>query len=1073
MKLSDTSIRNPVFAWMLMLALMVFGAICFSRMGVSRLPDVDFPFVDVSLVLEGAAPEVMETTVVDLVENALITVEGIKSISSSSKQGRANVTVEFELERDINQAVNDVQNKLTSIQRLLPKDLDAPTITKTNPEDNPIVWVAASSTTNDRLRLTKYVRDVLKDKFAMISGVGDVFLGGYVEPNIRIWINPEALKKYNIGVNDVLNSLNTEHTELPGGQITNNDKVFSIRTMGEPKSLEELKKVVISSRAGQQRLDPFNLVRLGDVARVEEGLAEITRTSRFNGNLAMGVGIRKQKGTNSVEVAKKIRAKIDEIQPQLPSDLKVQLNFDSTEFISEAVHELNFTLLLSALLTALACWFFLGSWSATMNVVLAIPTSILGAFIPLYFLGFTLNTFTLLGLSLAIGIVVDDAIMVLENIVRHRQLGKGQIEAAILGAREIYFAALAATLAIIAIFLPVAFMKGLIGKFFFEFGITISFAVFISLIEALTLTPMRSAQFDLSLKRATRLGRAVDGLSEWLSAAYHKTLKPVVKHPWITLGVSVALLLSTFPLLSQLKKEFAPPQDTSTFMMRLTAPPGSSVEYTDGKVRQIEAKMTSYKELERYSVALGGFGSGAGDTNFAMMFVTLKKPDLRPRVSDLGRAYTQMEFMDVLRKDFSSVKGIKTVLFDLSMMGMSSGRGFPIEFTLRGDNWQSLAQSTEKVMKAMESSGMFTDVDTNYQLGAPELQITPNREKAALYGISIQSLGQAVNALVGGVRVGQFQQDGHRYDIRVQLDKSQNTLSEVDKILVANSRGNLIPISQVTTSQVEKTLQAITRIDRQRAISIFSNLSSKASQDEALLKIKEIASQSLSERETLHLSGSSQGFKEAGQSLVFALLLGLLIAYMVLAGQFNSFIDPFVVLLALPFSITGAALALKLTNQSLNMYSMIGVILLMGIVKKNSILLVEFTNHTRTTDRLSVVEALLKACPLRLRPILMTSFATIAGALPAAFALGPGAETRIPMAITIIGGVLVSTLLTLYVVPSAYLLLAKWDRRTEKQLATEKAFAAVDQPTYPSFREIKDWSEDSKTGSRSLEAPAP
>lgn len=1043
MSLSDTSIRNPVFAWMLMVGLMVFGAICFQRMGVSQMPDVDFPVVEVNLVLEGAAPEVMETTVVDVIENAVIALEGVKSISSNSKQGRANVTIEFELGRNINQAMTDVQNKIASVQRILPAKIDPPTISKTNPDDQPILWLAASSKTGDRVRLTKYVRDVLRDQFSTIAGVGDIFLGGYVEPNVRIWLKPDQLQKFNIAANDVISSITNEHAELPGGQISTASKNFSIRTLGEAKTIEELGQIVISSRAGVQRQDPFNLVRMKDVSTIEEGLADITRTSRFNKQLALGVGIRKQKGSNAVEVATKVKEKVAEYQKYLPPDISLEVNFDSTRFIEEAVHELNFILIFSAFLTAIACWIFLGSWSATLNVVLAIPTSVLGAFIPLYFLGFTLNTFTLLGLSLAIGIVVDDAIMVLENIFRHRELGKNKIESAIVGAREIYFAAMAATLAIIAIFLPVAFMKGIIGRFFFEFGMAISFAVIISLIEALTITPMRCAQFVSVSHRQTLIGRLMDRLTDFLSLAYASGLKRVVTYPWITLGISVLFLAVTFPLMSGLKKEFSPPQDTSTFFVRMTTEAGSSLEFTDEKVKQIESIVEARPEIKRFYVTLGGFGQGPGDSNSAMMFITMKDPHERPKSAESGKVLTQLEFMAVLRKEFAKVPGIKAILSDLSMRGLSTGRGFPIEFTVRGGDWQSLATSTTKLMTEMESSNVFVDVDSNYLLGAPELQITPSREKAALHGISIQTIGQAVNSLVGGVKVGQFQKDGYRYDIRIQVQKDQNRLEDVDKILLANARGNLIPLSQVTKSEIKPTLQAISRIDRQRAISVYANLKPGASQETASKKLEELAKKNLGKDERLVFSGTSQSFRETGQSLIFALLMGILVAYMVLASQFNSFLDPFTVLLALPFSITGAVLGLMFTQQSLNMYSMIGIILLMGIVKKNSILLVEFTNTIRERDKVGAKDGLLKACPVRLRPILMTSFATIAGAMPAALSIGPGAETMIPMATAVIGGVFVSTFLTLFVVPAAYLLLAKFDRREKFHKEIEEAFANV------------------------------
>lgn len=1029
-----------------MIGMMSFGGICFSRLGVSQLPDVDFPVVNVSVTLDGAAPEVMETTIVDPIEDVLMSVQGVRSVSSSSKQGSANITVEFDLDKEIDVAVQEIQTKITQIQRILPRDMDPPTISKTNPDDQPIIWLAVSAKNNDRVYLNKFVRDFLKDKFSIITGVGDVFLGGYVDPNLRVWVKPQELRRRNIAVTDIINSIQAGHAELPGGQIETETKNFSVRTLGEAKTVEEFGNIVISSRAGQNTQDPFNIVKLSDVASIEEGLAEITRTSRFNQDLALGVGIRKQKGSNAVEVAKRVKAKVEELQSKLPKDISLKVNFDSTQFIEEAIHEMNFTLILSAILTALACWVFLGSWSATLNVILAIPTSIMGAFIPLYFLGFTLNTFTLLGLSLAIGIVVDDAIMVLENIVRHREKGRGQIEAAIVGAREITFAAIAATVAIIAIFLPVAFMKGVIGKFFLQFGITISFAVFISLIEALTITPMRTAQFVKVSERTSKFGRSFEHMMDWLTTTYQKTLAKALSWRWAIVVGSVVFLIASFKSVAFINKEFSPAQDQSIFLIRMQTPAGSSLPFTDTRVKEAEKFLASRPEVKQFYAAIGGFGGGPGEVNTAIMFVTMKSPSDRPIDPEKHRKLTQQEFMGVVREGLMKIPDVRPVLQDLSLRGFTASRGFPIEFTVQGSDWEKLYEYTKQIMEGMTASGVMVDVDSNYLLGAPEVQITPDRKMAALHGVSIQSIGQTVNALIGGVRVGQYPKDGRRYDIRVQIRREYDKVEEIKNLFLGNARNNLIPLSQLVSQEVRPSLQSISRIDRQRAISVYANLKPGASQEKALALVQDLSKKFLPSGYTVGFSGSAQTFKESGQSLVFALILGLLVAYMVLATQFNSFIDPVTVLVALPFSISGAFLALLLTHQSLNIYSMIGIILLMGIVKKNSILLVEFTNSVFERNGYKVREALVEACPVRLRPILMTSFATIVGALPAAMALGPGAETRIPMAITVIGGVFLSTFLTLYVVPCVYLLLSNWQRKTHTMKETELAFANVGEP---------------------------
>ncbi len=1043
MRLSDISIRNPVFAWMLMFGLMIFGLISFSRMGVSQLPDVDFPTVTVSVTLSGAAPEVMETQVVDPIESSLMTVEGIQSIKSNSKTGSASITVEFDLDRNIDVALQDVQAKIAGVQRLLPDDVDPPTISKTNPDDQPILWLALTYDKNDPEFMMSYARDYLKDRFTTVEGVGDIFLGGYTDPVMRVRVRPKDLLRYNISVNDVMDAIRNEHSELPGGYIETEKKNFNVRTMGEAKSEDEFRSIVISRRAGMTVADPTNMVKIHQVADASMGLDKIERISRFNGKTALGIGIRKQRGTNAVAVAQAVKAKIGEIQAQLPEGMNLQVNFDSTKFIEQSVGELNHHLVLAVIFTSIVCWLFLGSWSATFNVLLSIPTSLLGAFIGLYFLGYTLNTFTLLGLTLAIGIVVDDAIMVLENIFRYNENGRGRIESAILGAREISFAAMAATAAVIAIFLPVAFMKGIIGKFFMQFGVTISLAVFLSLVESLTITPMRCAGFVHHGERKTKFGRAFEASMEALKVGYERWLKICLNHPWKTLLASLIFVAISFVSVKFLNKEMSPAQDQSIFMARLIMPVGTSIGYTDQQTKKAEQWLLSRPEVKQVYAAIGGFGGGASDANVTMMFITLKDKGQRGKDPEKGRELSQQEFMQVARQGLSKIEDMRPVLMDLSQQGFSGGRGYPIEFTILGSDWAKLAKYTDQMMKEMENSGLMVDVDSNYLLGMPEIQVKPDRIAAAQHGVSINSIGTTVSALIGGVKVGEFPQGGHRYDIKVKLVDQGKPMDELKTLFVGNSRGNLIPLPRVTKEEVGSSLQAISRSNRQRAITVTANMKPGVSQQTAMEYIEKSAKKMFEPGYMIDQGGSSKTFKESFQSLILALVLGLVIAYMVLASQFNSFIDPVTILMALPFSFSGAFFALLITGQSLNMYSMIGLLLLMGIVKKNSILLIEFTNTVRDRGTREATNALIEACPIRLRPILMTSFATIAAAVPSATATGAGSETMRPMAICLIGGVFVSTALTLFVVPVVYQLMDKFKKRDEVREKTRQAFAAV------------------------------
>jgi HAE1 family hydrophobic/amphiphilic exporter-1 len=1024
MNLPKVSIKNPVFAWMLMAGLMLFGLISFNRMGVSQLPDVDFPVISVGLTWQGAAPEVLESAVVDVVEDSIMSIQGVRDITSSIKQGSASITIEFELDRNIDAAYQDVQAKLNEAQRNLPKDMDAPIIRKSNPDDQPIIWMTVYSGKRSMRDLMTYVQDYLKDQFSTINGVGEIFLGGFLDRNLRIWVDAAKLKTYQLTVQDIIDAVNLEHQEVPGGKIETTAKEFNVRVMGEALSAKAFADILIPRRAG---LPIYKPIYLRDVATVEDGLDDVRRLLRAKGMQAVGLGIRKQRGTNEVTVAHKALERLAEIRKTLPEDIKIDIRFNRTQFSEDSIHELTFMLILSAIVTSLVCWIFLGSWSATVNILLAIPTSILGAFIVIYFLGFTLNTFTVLALSLAIGIVVDDAIMVLENIVRLREKGMAKVEAALKGATQIAFAALAATIALIAIFLPVAFMSGIIGKFFYQFGMTISIAVGLSLLEALTLAPMRCSQFLQIGERTTWFGKTVETTFRRLATGYRTSLGKALNHPWLILLTANIFFFASLFFVGILRKEFVPAQDQSMFLCRLQTPVGSALPFTEDRVKQAEAFVKSQPAVEGYFTGIGGFGGG--EVNTAMLFVNLKKPGERPVDPGLKRRMKQSDIMAVFRESLNKIPDIKATIQDMSVAGFSAQRGFPIEFYVKGPDWQKLADYSAQLREEMEKTGLMIDVDTDYQAKIPEIRLIPDRAKADERGVSIDTLGNAVNALIGGERIGKFTRDGRRYDIRIRLIPLQRAKAEdIMETEVWNNRGEIVQLKEVASLKEEPTPLTITRRGRERAITIFANVAQGKSQADALKAVENIGKKILPEGYKAVFSGSTKTFQESFSSLFVALILGIIVAYMVLASQFNSYLHPLSVLYALPFSVSGALIALWMAGQSLNIYSFIGLILLMGIVKKNSILLVDFTNKLRE-QKLPVRQALVEACPIRLRPILMTSISTIVAALPPALAIGPGAETRIPMAVAIIGGVTISTVLTLYVVPSVYLLLSRIEKK--------------------------------------------
>ena len=1021
MNLSALSIKNPVFAWMLMFALLFFGALSYRQMGISQNPDVDFPYVNVGVDYVGAAPEVMEKDVVDPIEGVLVSVEGIKKISSSARTGSANISVEFELDKDIDVAVQEVQTAVARARRNLPDDVEPPIVTKSNPEDRPIMWLAVRSSEISRQELMHLVKTRIADQFTTLSGVSEVTLGGYIEPALNVKVSSEKLQEYALTAGDIVNTIRTEHVELPAGRVETSEVEKVLRMQGEAMNVEEFREIQIKKRGGGANYVPL---KLSEVADIDEGLEEVRRISRVMGSNSVGLGIRKQRGANTVEVGNLVKSKAEIVREMLPEGVELSVNFDSTPYIEDSVDELIFTLILAALLTAFVCWTFLGNLSSTLNIVLAIPTSIVGTFIIINAMGFTLNSFTLLGLTLAIGIVVDDAIIVLENIMRHREMGKGKKEAALDGSKEILFAVLATTAALVAIFLPVTFMQGIIGKFFFEFAATICVAVSLSSVEALTLTPMRCSKFLGTKNRTTKLGFLFDKTLDMAKAFYEKLLIKALNNRIKIVVISVIIFAVSLILITKIQKEFAPSQDESRLFIQYQTPIESSMQFTDKKMQVIEDIIMAKDYTLRYFVAIGGFGGG--QSNVAFMFLTLKDLKDRPINPETNKYFTQDEIAKDIRESLKDIKEVRTFVRASSSSVIGGGRGFQVEFSVRGPEWAKLLEYSEQIENKMRDSEVFNDVNRGRVEAAPELWIRPDRLKAKELGVSVSDIAETVRVLYGGFPAALYSKGGQRYDVRVQLqDSERDNLDSLSQLYVRNNRGELVNLSKVTQVEEKDSTPTITREDRVRSIGVSANPGDGYSQVQALQEAERIAGEILPKGYYIVTSGATQTMQESFQSLLITMILGIIVAYMVLGSQFNSFLDPFIVLLALPFALSGALVALYISGQTLNVYSMIGMILLMGIVKKNSILLVEFTNQALQKGN-NVREALLEACPLRLRPILMTSFATIAAAIPAAVNAGPGAETRIPMAYVIIGGMFISTLFTLFVVPCVYSLASRF-----------------------------------------------
>ncbi len=1011
MNLTEACVNKPVLAWMLMAATIVFGVVAGGRIGISQFPDVDFPTINVSASWEGAAPEVMENEVVEPLEETLIQIEGIRTITSSSRQGSANITVEIELSRDVDLALQDVQAKVSQAVRMLPRDMDPPTASKSNPEDQPIMMVRLGGPYPQRV-LSDYVRYGLKEKLQTIPGIGEISLMGTLERNVRIWLDAARLDEKSLTVTDVIGALQREHVELPAGRLETPGREINVRVLGEALDLDTLRKIVVREVGGSP-------IYLSDVGTVEDGFEDVRRIARVDGGPAQGIGIKKQRGANAVAVAQQVRATLDAYMKTLPSDMTVGITNDSTEFIRNSVNEIEFELLLSVVLTAFVCWLFLGSLSSTLNVILAIPMSLLGTVAIIYFLGFTFNTFTLLALALAVGIVVDDAIMVMENIFRHREGGEALVPAALNGTKEIAFAALAATLAVVAIFIPVVFMKGIIGRYFLQFGITLCLCVLLSYIEAVTLAPARCSQFLKTTREGrNKIGLAVDREFRRLESLYARVLHGGLRKPGLILALAAVLFAAAIAVFTLLPSEFVPSQDQSRIMVRMMTAVGSDITETDALLIKAEDIVRRHAEVSQIFCFVGGMGGGG--VNSGMFYLTLVPPK--------ERKLTQAGLSTIIRRELNAIPGIRAVIQDTSQQGFTAQRGFPVEFSVRGSDWNQLVPLSQKVMSDLAASGVAVDMDSDYRVGMPELRVSPDRAVCADVGVSVDEVATTINALVGGIRVGKYSTGGRRLDMRLKLMAGQRSRPEdISRLRVRARNGELVPLSSLVVFEEQAALQAITRRDRERAISIYANVAPGHSQAEAL-RVVEGLGKTLPVGYRVVLGGSSVAFRDSMSSLLFAMFLGIAIAYMILASQFNSFKDPVTIITILPLSIAGAAFALLIARQSLNIFSMIGLLLLMGIVKKNSIILVDYANAFRNKG-FGAREAMEKAGPIRLRPILMTATATMMAAIPPALGIGSGSEIRMPMAIAVIGGLVLSTALSLIVVPAFYVLADKLGKK--------------------------------------------
>lgn len=1023
MFLSDISIKRPVFASMCSAALVLFGIIGYQRLAVREYPDVDPPIVSVSVTLRGANPRVMETTVTDVLEEQLSALEGLRTMTSSSAEQRSSITLEFNLDRPIEDAAQDVRDLVARVRGRLPQQVDEPVITKQDADAQPFMWILVRGDGYSLLELSDIADRQVKTALQTIPGISSAEIRGERRWSMRVWVDPAELAARGLTVQDVTSAIQTRNVEVPAGRIESDRREFSIRSMGELKTPEEFGAVVVSSANDQ-------IVRLRDVARVELGPSDDRSRFRANGVPGIGVSLTRQSKSNLVEVADLVRAELPRIQATLPDGVTFQVGFDQSVYVRRSIVEAKETLLIAAGLVVLIIFVFLRNLRATVIPGLAIPASIIATFAVMYFFEFSINNLTLLALILAIGIVVDDAIIVLENAYRHQEeLGESPEEAASRGTSEIAFAVITTTISLVAVFTPLAFMGGSTGRLFREFGLAVAGAVVVSGFVALTLTPMLCAKILKVPPRHGALYQLLERALNGLARGYKRSLALALHHRLAVVSVMLAVAVAAGMVFTTLKREFVPPDDLGNFRVSVTAPEGATVAYTDDYQRQAEAVLAEIPEIDNYT-SIVGMG---GRVNSGFMTVRM--------VDWAERERTVPEILRAVQPKFAAIPGAQVFASNPSAFG---GRGSPVQFVVQHPDFETLVGVMDTlVARARQINGLI-NVDTDLRVNKPELNIYYERDRAEDLGVPISSVANTMSVLLGSSRVSTFTRDNKLYDVIVQLAPgSRATPSDMTGLTVRGRNGQLVQLQQL--ARVEETTgpRQLNHVSRMRAFTLNASLAPGFTLGEALDSLHAVAAELLPPGSQTTLSGESRELTESGSALYFAFLLALVIVFMVLASQFESLIHPFTVLLAVPLAVAGAIFTLKLTGATINLYSQIGMILLIGLVTKNSILLVEYTNQLKARG-METLEAVAEAGRIRLRPILMTSIATIAGAMPIALGLGAGSASRRPLGYAIVGGILLSTLLTLYLVPVVYTLFDALFARRRARVMQPAPVAAMD-----------------------------
>jgi len=1013
MKLSETAIKRPVFATVLSLAIILFGVIAFSRLPVREYPDIDPPIVSVTTFYRGASPSVIETEITDILEEEFATLEGVKTMTSSSREQGSVITIEFELSRNIEEATNDVRDRVSRVRGSLPREADDPIVEKVDTNAQPVLWVALSSDRHTGLELSDVADRLLKERIQRLPGIGGVFIGGERRYAMRVWLDPQRMAAHGLTTQEVERAVASENAEIPAGRVEGKEREFSVRTRGDLFTAEEFGAIIVKQEGTET-------VRLSDVADVTVGAEDERTAARWNGKEAVGLGIIKQSKASTVDVCEAVIKALPALATELPAGMKLDIAYDSSNYIKDSIKDVAQTIFIAMILVVLVILVFLKNARATLIPALAIPISIIGAFAVAYFAGFTINILTLLALVLAIGLVVDDAIVVLENVYRHMEMGKDRRKAAFDGSQEIGFAVLATTIALVAVFIPVAFLTGTVGRLFNEFGITVAVAVLLSGFVALTLTPMLCSRMLQSEhgRAKSPLSARIDAFFDALNRSYERALRGALKHRALSLlgaGLLAVVIAAMFFLLP---RELVPTEDRGVAFGIVIAPEGSTLEYTDRYMRQVESVLLPLPERQGLFTATGlGFG-GPGRVTNGFVFLNLK-----PRHE---RAKSQQQIVQELFPRLFGIPGVLAFVINPPSLG---GRfsSSPVEYVLQAESYDELQRAVGIFMQKAGALGYLINLDTDLRLNKPQLDISIDRERAAQLGVSVTDIGTTLETFLGGRAVSTFKRGTKQYDVIAQVrPQGRSTPDAIEGIYLRGS-GGLVQLSSVVRVNETVAPKELNHYNRVRSATITANLPPGFPLGMALDALDKITHEDLPAGLRHDLGGQSREFRDSSTSLYLLFVFALVFIYLVLSAQFESFIHPLTILLAVPLAVVGALVSLFVFRQSLNIYSQIGLIMLIGLVTKNSILIVEYANQLRGRG-LSIDDAVTEASKIRLRPILMTSLATIFGILPIAIGLGAGGEARRPLGIAVVGGMAVSTFLTMVLVPVVYTFLARFTK---------------------------------------------